>query len=48
MKCERGLQLTFLLTWTTNMAEQKFSLQYQYNIKAISNENREQYQLGDY
>ena len=25
-----------------------FSLQYQYNIKQTSDENREKYQLGDY
>ena len=27
---------------------QNFSLQYQYNIKQTSDENKEKYQLGDY
>ena len=27
---------------------QNFSLQYHYNIKQISDENKEKYQLGDY
>ena len=28
--------------------QDRISLQYQYNIKQASSENREQYQLGDY
>ena len=38
------LTLTFQLPWVTKT---EFSLQYQYNINQTSDENKENYQVGD-
>ena len=39
--------LVYLLN-SNEWPRQNFSLQYQYNIKQTSDENKEKYQLGDY
>ena len=49
VRCLLFLNLEFYFNpFTLTSDHDNFSLQYQYNIKQIGDENREEYQLWDY